>query len=186
MGIFRKKQKDFSSEFESLEFGSENLPSNQSKPAINYAGGNARASNGKYSIDQAIKLVRSLREHKVNAVIIAQIMQQTLESVDIHFNDIISDANRKESAIVSETERKDQEIQELNRKFEALRDEKQRLQRELQETMAVREFLQQAVADEAPAAQPAPAPQAQHAAHAQAAAAAMGSQPAGDSKAASK
>lgn len=99
----------------------------------------------KYGIDQATTLVRSFQKHNVSSNVIANIMKQTLESVDIHFDDIINDAKRKESAVQLESEQKDQQIEEATRKCEMLKEEKTKLQQILKETITVREFLLEAM-----------------------------------------
>ncbi len=105
----------------------------------------SKANPSKYGINQAIKLVRSFQKHKISPNVIAGIMKQTLASVEIHFTDIIDDAKRKESAVHSESEKKDKQIEEATRKCEALKDEKIKLQQILEETVSVREFLLQAM-----------------------------------------
>lgn len=106
---------------------------------------NSKASPGKYGINQATKLVRSFQKHNISSNVIAGIMKQTLASVEIHFTDIIDDAKRKESAVQSESEKKDKQIEEATRKCEALKEEKTKLQQILKETISVREFLLQAM-----------------------------------------
>lgn len=141
MGFFSRKNNGLDSELESLhlnegdgEAADAALPFgfNQAKPA-------------RYTIDQAVKLVRSLQKHRVSAEVIAGIMQQTLASVDIHFTDIIADAKRREAQIQTDSEAKSQQIAELTQKLEKLKEEKIKLQEEFKEITVVREFLQQSV-----------------------------------------
>ncbi len=167
MSIFGKKSSTFPTDFD-LEPEQEIPAAAQPAPAPAPAATPAPARQvsaaraPRYTIDQAIKLVSSLKGHNVSARVIASIMKQTLESVNIHFKDIIDDARLKESAINTETSRRDEMIKELSRKVEALQSEKIDYQKELERTVYVREFLQQALGEvaaaetaEAPAQQPA-------------------------------
>lgn len=142
MSIFSKKLGDLIPNVNSLDVSgtsSDNNPSN-----LDYG----KFQPMRYTIEQAVELVSSLKNHNVSARVIAGVMKQTLESVDIHFSDIVADAQRKESAINSETSKKDEMIKELTRKVEALQMEKVKYQKDLNRIVYVREFLQQAIADE--------------------------------------
>ncbi len=136
MGIFSTKSLE--SEVDSLDF--DQNKSKSSNP-VKFKHGKNNSSN--YGIERAIILVSSLQKHNVSHKVIAGIMKQTLESVEVHFSDIIADAERKESEIKDSTARKDEHIQEFNKKLESLKQEKIQLQKQLDETMSVREFLQQ-------------------------------------------
>ncbi len=141
MSFFTKKLSEMIPNKNSLDLpktSSDNSPSNSD---------HGKYQPMKYSIDQAVELVSSLKNHNVSARVIAGVMKQTLESVDIHFSDIIADAKRKESAIHGETNKKDEMIRDLSRKVEALQQEKVRIQKDLNKIVYVREFLQQALAD---------------------------------------
>lgn len=142
MSIFGKKPSDLIPDINLFETRNANMNSTASQPKTQY---NKPAP--KYTIEQAIKLVSSLKDHNVSARVIAGIMKQTLESVDIHFTDIIDDAKQKESAIHAESSKKDEMIRELSRRVEALQMEKVEIQKELNKTVYVREFLQQALND---------------------------------------
>lgn len=142
MTIFGKKIKKPTSEEEMMDLKES---SNQTiTETVNYT----RAKPGAYSIDQAIQLVSSLKGHRVSAQVIASIVKQTLESVDIHFSDIIADAKLKESAIQAEKSKRDDLIKSLAQQVENLQKEKVEFQKELNKTIFVREFLEQAVATE--------------------------------------
>jgi len=140
MSIFGKK-------FGESDAGSFDLTSsaNQS-PQTSFE--SPKAKTPRYTIDQAIALVSSLKEQNVSSRVVAAIIKQTLESVNIHFADIIDDARHKESAINIETSKKDEMIRDLTRKVEMLQNEKVGFQKELERTVYVREFLQQAVEDQ--------------------------------------
>lgn len=128
------------------------LDNNTSSTTTKFGFNRGNSTKSKYGIDKAITLVRSLQKHNINSRVIAGIMKQTLESVGIHFTDIVSDAKRKESQINNEFIQKDRQFEEMTRKFEAMKQEKIKLQQELDETASVREFLQQAIKEERPVA----------------------------------
>ncbi len=138
-----------SSEVDELDLDSSNNATN-SVNAAKFSFTRHVAAKPKYGIDKAITLVRSLQKHKINPKVIAGIMKQTLESVDIRFSEIITDAKRKESSIQHENGQKDKQVEEMKRKFEALKEEKIKLQQDLDETKSVRKFLQQAINEERP------------------------------------
>ena len=137
MGIFGSKT--LQSEVDSLDI-------EQAKTKVNNPTKIKLGKNNsiKYGIDRAIDLVGKLKKHNVSPKVIAGIMKQTLESVEIHFSDIIADAQRKETDIHAESKSKDEDIQQLKEKFEALKQEKLDLQNELEQVKSVREFLQYA------------------------------------------
>ncbi len=141
MSLFGKSQ--MTSEVDTLDFEANNGSSNPSKFSFT----RTHSVKPKYGIDKAISLVRSLQKHKINPSVIAGIMKQTLESVDIHFTDIIADAKRKETDIHNDNEAKDKQVEAMKRKFEALKNEKLKLQQDLDETISVREFLQQVISE---------------------------------------
>lgn len=98
-----------------------------------------------YGIDDAIKLVRGLPRQNLDDVIVADIIKQTLASVDVYISDIIEDAGRKENEINEESRRIEEDIAELTSKMEALKQELISLQEQLNETMSVRAFLRKAL-----------------------------------------
>lgn len=98
-----------------------------------------------YGIDDAIKLVRGLPRQNLDDVIVADIIKQTLASVDVYISDIIEDAGRKENEINDESRRIEDDIAELTSKMEALKLELISLQGQLNETMSVRAFLRTAL-----------------------------------------
>ena len=136
MGIFSRKNNELDHEIESLH-----LNNDEADTSLPFGFNHAKPA--RYTIDQAVKLVRSLQKHRVSAEVIAGIMQQTLASVDIHFTDIIADAKRREAQIHTDSEAKSQQITELTQKLEKLKEEKVKLQEECKEITVVREFLQQ-------------------------------------------
>lgn len=149
MSIFGKKFGESDSnpfDFTNSANQSSQQNSTQSAPPASHDRGNGKPAS--FSIDQAIKLVGSLKDSNVSSRVIASIIKQTLESVDIHFKDIIADARLKESSIQTETGKKDEMIKDLTRKVEALQNEKVAFQKELERTVYVREFLQQAVEEQ--------------------------------------
>lgn len=144
MSIFGKKSNEIMDGASPIELSGPT--EGKSLPELSYV---QKRSNS-YTIDQAIQLVGSLKEHKVSARVIAGIVKKTLESVDIHFSDIIADAKQKESAIHAETQKKDEMIKDLTNRVQALQSEKVDFQKELNKTVYVREFLQQALNDGKP------------------------------------
>ena len=98
-----------------------------------------------YGIDDAIKLVRGLPRQNLDDAIVADIIKQTLASVDVYISDIIEDAGRKENEINDESRRIEDDIAELTSKMEALKQELISLHGQLNETMSVREFLRKAL-----------------------------------------
>jgi hypothetical protein len=140
MGIFGNKT---AAEIDSIVFEDSTDPT--SSTDFEPLSSTRKASPAKYGINQATKLVRSFQKHNISSNVIAGIMKQTLASVEIHFTDIIDDAKQKETAVQSESEKKDKQIEEATRKCEALKEEKTKLQQILKETISVREFLLQAM-----------------------------------------
>ncbi len=139
MSVFKKKYNTLPSDFEMVD---DDAPmENKIEVSLNFS----RPRPVRYTIDQAAKLVHSLKDHNVSARVIAGIMKKTLESVDINIVDIIDDARLKEAAINTETARQDEMIESLIKKVDALQHEKLRFQKELEKTVYVREFLQQAL-----------------------------------------
>ena len=154
MGIFGKKQ-DLPS-FDSLEMDDSQPSADRSQDSFGIGGGAVRTQHGGYTIEQAMKLVNSLQGHSVKPDVIAGIVKQTLESVNIHFKDIVADAQRKEIEIKQLSKQKEEQIKEINKQMQVLEQEKIKLQQELSQTESVRKFLQQAIKDEpAVAVQPA-------------------------------
>ena len=138
MSVFRKKTDDLPADFSMIE---DDDSEQKMESGFNFN----RPKSVRYTIDQAAKLVHSLKDHNVSARVTAAIVKQTLESVDISFPDIIEDAKLKEAAIQHESARRDDLINNLISKVEFLQNEKRKFNKELEKTIYVREFLQQAL-----------------------------------------
>lgn len=147
MGIFGKK-KDKETAFDVMnleEDASSPAPTEENIGGISFQPSPPSGKRSQYTIEQAIDLVKSLKKHNISSSVIAGIMKQTLESVDIHFKDIIQDAELKESQIDQANKQKDAEIQEINSKLDVLKKDKLKLQEELEQTQSAKQFLLQAM-----------------------------------------
>ncbi len=111
-------------------------------------------SSKTYSIDDAITLIHSFPFKDKDRTLLATIIKRTLESVDVHFSDIVVDAEKKESSIIHETQEIKDEISELTQSVELLKEEQENLESQLEETIAIREFLQEAQGMDIPSLPP--------------------------------
>ena len=101
-----------------------------------------------YSIDDAIKLIRSLPEEDKNTM---QIVKRTLESTHIVISDLIEDAARKESQLEKRATKLQIEIEELQSKIDRRKEEIFAMQERLRDTAKIKEKLIQATENDRPA-----------------------------------
>jgi chromosome segregation ATPase len=142
MGIF-KKSRDDDSDFE-IET---DTPSAQETSALGAAAHQPSAASispkasikQSYGIEDAIALMRKLPN--VNSEITITVVKKTLESANIQVEEIISDAERKESQIETRTDQLSKEISELQNRIEHLNEEINELTTDLKETTKVKNLL---------------------------------------------
>ena len=141
MGIFKKSKDDSDFELEMDVPGAEET--SPPSAAINQppaAPSSARASiKQSYGIEDAIALMRKLPN--VNSEITITVVKKTLESANIRVEEIISDAQRKESQIENRTDQLSKEISELQDRIAHLNEEINELTTDLKETTKVKNLL---------------------------------------------
>jgi len=103
----------------------------------------ADTSNSTYGIQDAIKLMRKLPN--VNTDIVISVVIKTLESADIKVEQIISDAQQRESRIEDRSVKLITEIDELEAKISKLNSEITQLNSDLEETSKVKTLLLQSI-----------------------------------------
>jgi len=101
--------------------------SNSSKPVISYG------------IQEAIKLMRELPDSDMQIVV--TVVKKTLESTRIKISDIILDAKRKETEIITRTKKLENEIRDLQEKVTRRNTEIESLNDDLYETTRVKDNL---------------------------------------------
>ena len=106
-------------------------------------------SNETYGIQDAIKLMRKLPN--VNTDIVISVVIKTLESADIKVEEIISDAQQRESRIEDRSVKLITEIDELESQISKLNSEITQLNSDLEETSKVKSLLLQSIEANVPA-----------------------------------
>jgi len=140
MAIFKKSKHDSDLEFDLSESTSQK--SFETSPAMTRpaAGGMSKPIRSQgYGIEDAIALMRKLPN--VNSEITITVVRKTLESANIQVEEIISDAERKESQIETRTDELSKEIAELQDRIERLNGEITELTADLKETTKVKNLL---------------------------------------------
>jgi uncharacterized small protein (DUF1192 family) len=141
MAIFKKSKHDSDLEFDTTSTYSEpaQQPSTSfnSHPAAASVSKPARSQN--YGIEDAIELMRKLPN--VNSEITITVVRKTLESANIQVEQIISDAERKETQIETRTDELSKEIAELQDRISHLNEEITELTADLKETTKVKNLL---------------------------------------------
>ena len=119
-------------------------PKDEEHTATSPPGGPATPGSAtkRFSIEQAIRLVKEYPRDEVEPHYIARIMRQTLEAVNVPFYDIIEQAHKRESQIHGLSDKIHEKIDELKKQIQSLEADLERLQNRLDETVEVREFLQ--------------------------------------------
>ena len=150
MGLFgkRKNEGDFDIELSSYSdvaeagsaidndgdgndsFGSFNQPASQSTTP---------QRTGGYGIQDAIELMRKLPN--VNSDIVITVVRKTLESANIQVNEIVADAQKRETEIEDRSDQLIMEIEKLESKISALNEEITELNTEIEETTKVKDLL---------------------------------------------
>jgi hypothetical protein len=102
----------------------------------------AGAPEGRFSVRQAIELLRSLPAE--NQELVMHVMRRTLESVQIRLSGIVEDAIQRQGEIEARTQGLRQEIGELEREIALRKGEIGRLDSELRDVVFLRERLQDA------------------------------------------
>jgi len=142
MGLFSKNGGESDIEFEGRM--------DDDKRVTNVKKKSADKSNDSYGIQDAIKLMRKLP--KVNTDIVISVVIKTLESADIKVEQIISDAQQRESRIEDRSVKLITEIDDLEAKIAKLNSEITQLNSDLDETSKVKTLLLQSLeADNTPA-----------------------------------
>lgn len=101
----------------------------------------AAGSRGRVGIDHAITLMRSLPTEK-NPALVVSVLKTTLESLNIHVADIISDAATREDEIDTRTSQLRGEIESFEQEIAKRADEIQRLDAARAETSRVKAYLE--------------------------------------------
>ena len=141
MGIFKKSKDDSDFEIEMDEPGplETSAPSAALPQAASTASSPRASIKQSYGIEDAIALMRKLPN--VNSEITITVVKKTLESANIKVEEIISDAERKESQIESRTDQLSKEISELQSRIAHLNEEINELTTDLKETTKVKNLL---------------------------------------------
>ena len=105
-----------------------------------------------YGIEDAIKLMRTLPEEG-NSELVVRVIKHTLESVNVHVSDIISDASTKQKALGERRTVLQQQISEHEGEIRKRREEIFRIEADLDETTNVKQRLELVEASEKAAAQ---------------------------------
>lgn len=100
---------------------------------------------GKYSIDQAVTLMRDLPDHQ-NDVVVA-VVTKTLQSANINVDKIIDDARKKEASLESEIQQLTAEIETLQKEIADKKEKINVTNAMLEETRKVRELLEKSDMD---------------------------------------
>ena len=137
--------------------------SEEPTPAVNVTAPpvkRAAAVKGIYGIEDAIKLMRSLPRD--NNEVVVTVVKKTLESTNIRVQEIVEDANQKESRIRNQHKTLEGEIKELQDQIARRNQQISDLLQDLKETTDVRQRLQLAMELDGEAVQAPPTkPQAQ-------------------------
>jgi hypothetical protein len=110
---------------------------------------------GTYSIEDAIKLMKSLPRD--NNEVVVTVVKKTLESTSIRVHDIIDDANQKEARIRNQHKTLEGEIKDLQDQIAHRNQQISDLLHDLKETTDVRQRLQLAMELDGEKVAPAPA-----------------------------
>ena len=141
MAIFKKSKHDSDLEFDTISSSArepaESTPAVTSQPAASRLSKSTRSQG--YGIEDAIALMRKLPN--VNSEITITVVKKTLESANIQVEEIISDAERKESQIETRTDELSKEIAELQERIGRLNEEITELTADLKETTKVKTLL---------------------------------------------
>ena len=142
MAIFKKSKPDSDLEFDTSRSSTREFmePSPGLNPQPSSSSSVTKAVRSQsYGIEDAIELMRKLPN--VNSEITITVVKKTLESANIQVEEIISDAERKESQIENRTEELSKEINELQTRIERLNEEITELTADLKETSKVKTLL---------------------------------------------
>jgi predicted RNase H-like nuclease (RuvC/YqgF family) len=141
MGIFKKSRDDSDFEIEmDVPSAQENsAPSATSHHPATPASSPRASLKQSYGIEDAIALMRKLPN--VNSEITITVVKKTLESANIKVEEIISDAERKETQIETRTGQLSKEINELQNRIAHLNEEINELTTDLKETTKVKNLL---------------------------------------------
>lgn len=137
MAIFKKSKHDSDLEFD-LTPPTAHEPVEPS-PAMTSRPLSKPIKSQGYGIEDAIALMRKLPN--VNSEITITVVKKTLESANIQVEEIISDAERKESQIETRTDELSKEIAELQERIGHLNEEITELTADLKETTKVKNLL---------------------------------------------
>tara|TARA_R110002096_G_scaffold44526_13_gene120548 strand:+ start:144669 stop:145187 length:519 start_codon:yes stop_codon:yes gene_type:complete len=142
MGIFDKKSKRSSEEFDSPV---EQIDLNATSPAVEpseapTAPTAQQPAPQEYGIEQAIALMRTLPNDSVELVV--RVVKHTLESTDIHIPTIIEDASNKQKRIDDRVAMLKEEIRDLESEIAQRTEEIGNLEEDHKETSMVKERLE--------------------------------------------
>jgi peptidoglycan hydrolase CwlO-like protein len=95
-----------------------------------------------YSVEDAIALMRKLPVDPQNVQLVIQVVRSTLASMNVRVEDIIEDANKRQSGLEETILKSRAKITELEKEIASHRQEIARLEADLSETVAVKERLE--------------------------------------------
>jgi uncharacterized small protein (DUF1192 family) len=150
MAIFKKSKHDSDLELDLVRPASQETiePSSAETPSTAAAAMSRAVRSQSYGIEDAIALMRKLPN--VNSEITITVVKKTLESANIQVEEIISDAEHKESQIENRTDELSKEIAELQERIGHLNEEITELTADLKETTKVKNLLVGAAESEKP------------------------------------
>jgi septal ring factor EnvC (AmiA/AmiB activator) len=131
MALFGKKDKDEESVATiELSLSQAVTPEAPSKPRSGY------------TVEDAIALMRKLPVDPQNVQLVIQVVRSTLASMNVRVEDIIEDANQRQSGLEEKILKSRAQITELEKQIASHRQEIARLEADLSETVAVKERLE--------------------------------------------
>lgn len=165
MGLFsRSNPADDDNDFDQTALPSSNdlkaNPFTEQPPAMDFSAPLAprtKLTKTGYGIEDAIKLMKALPRD--NNEVVVTVVKKTLESTDIHIENIIDDANSKEERIRANHKTLEDEIKQLQDQIAQRNQRISELLQDLKETTDVRQRLQLALSiDKGKTKAEAPAP----------------------------
>ena len=104
------------------------------------------ADNMKFGIEQATKMIQGFPPDAMDSPLAAQLLRHIFTAVNIDIEDILADAEKRESRIDATTEKVQKQIDELMQEIDMLEERTERLDQEKEEISKVKHFLRQALA----------------------------------------
>jgi len=110
-------------------------------PAVHH--GPTPKAGGSYGIGDVIRLLRTLPVDQ-HAELVVRVIRTTLESVNVHVNDLVEDASRQQQKLGDRITTLQAQILDLSKQIDTHRTEVARLEADLSETSSAKERLQHA------------------------------------------